>query len=308
MKSRNAFTMIELIFVIVVMGILAKFGVEFLARAYENFLFSSTNNKLMSKSASAVEFISNRLQYRIKDSVIVRQTVNNPGFIPLANANPLTTYLVLEWVAVDIDGYRSTSDPLWSGILDLDAGIALGTNTLVSPGTETNSSEALIRTLSYGDRGIDDAALYFVGSNNDINGYGWDGNALTTQNSIMHPIQDVAGNITQFTSSNGDDFSGVDVYEYYQLAWTANAIVVDYNATTNMSSLEFYYDYQPWNGDKYYDAGKNIKHFTLIEDISTFQAIALGSIIKIQVCAKSDIILGKAGEGGYSICKEKTIY
>jgi len=41
MKTRAAFTMIELIFVIVVMGIIGKFGVEFLAQAYKSFIFSS---------------------------------------------------------------------------------------------------------------------------------------------------------------------------------------------------------------------------------------------------------------------------
>jgi prepilin-type N-terminal cleavage/methylation domain-containing protein len=307
MQIRKAFTMIELVFVIVIMGILAKFGVEFLARAYESFIFSSANNKLQSNSATAVEFIANRLQYRIKDSVIVRQNINNVNFTALASAVPGTNYQVLEWVSTDINGFRGTANPLWSGILDLDAGRALGTNTLESPATDTNGSNLLINSLSYGDSGINNAALYFIGSNNDINGYGWGGAALADQSSVMHPIKSIVGQPTRFESSiAGQDFSGVDIYEYYQLAWTANAIVIVQDGT--MWNLEFYYDYQPWNGEKYYDPGNDIKHFTLMEDVSTFQAMAIGSIIKIQVCTKSNIILGKAGEGGYSLCKEKTVY
>jgi len=300
MKIRNAFTMIELIFVIVVMGILSKFGAEFLAQAYNNFIFSSTNNQLMSKSASTIEFIASRLQHRIKDSVIVRQAINNNAFTALSSANAGTKYLVLEWISTDIDGFRGLNNPYWSGILDLDAGVALGTNTLVSPKTQTNNINALINALSNGNSNINDAALYFIGSNSDINGYGWNGAALANQNSVMHPIQNIAGNSTQFTSSiAGQDFTGVDVYEYFKLAWTANAVVVTYNNADNIGDLDFYYDYQPWNGETYWNNGQ---HFPLMEDISTFQAIAIGSIIKLQVCTKSNLI------EVYSLCKEKTIY
>ena len=295
MKIRNAFTMIELIFVIVVMGILAKFGVEFLARAYESFIFSTTNNKLMSNSATAVEFIANRLQYRIKDSVIVR-TTTAANLTPLANADYGTEYLVLEWISEDVDGFRGTNSPLWSGIIDLDVGAGVGGSAyLHSPATDTAAVDTLIDTLSYGNSGVNDAALYFLGSNSDINGFGWDGGAILNQSSVMHPINSTVA--TQFTPAVGA-FSGVDIYEYYKLAWTANAIVIERDATTNKNRLMFHYDYQPWNGDTF----ANGKSSILMEDISTFQTMAVGSIIKIQVCAKSDLI------EEYSLCKEKTVY
>ena len=70
MSFRNAFTMIELIFVIVIMGILGKFGTEFLIQTYNNFIFTKVNNTLQSNSAQTIEFIASRLQHRIKDSVI----------------------------------------------------------------------------------------------------------------------------------------------------------------------------------------------------------------------------------------------
>ncbi|MBD3825184.1 MAG: protein containing prepilin-type N- cleavage/methylation domain protein, partial [Epsilonproteobacteria bacterium] len=46
MRSRAAFSMIELVFVIVALGIIGKFGVEFLAQAYNNYVYSSINNQL----------------------------------------------------------------------------------------------------------------------------------------------------------------------------------------------------------------------------------------------------------------------
>jgi len=293
---RHAFTMLELIFVIVVMGIIGKFGTEFLAQAYKSFIFAKVNHQLQSSSATSVEFIGSRLQHRIKDSVIVR-TGDVLGFDALSSSDTTVDYRVLEWVASDVDGFRGTTRPDWSGIIDLDMS---SVNILISPATETNTTNALISNLSYGNSGINDAALYFIGSNHDINGYGWDGNGLADQTSVMHPINLVAGNISQFAPARGD-FTGVTVTEYYKLDWTAYAVVLEnYNAGTNMGDLVFYYDYQPWSlaGANYLNGKRSL----IMENVSTFRALAVGDIIKIQVCTKSNLV------EEYSICKEKTIF
>lgn len=295
MKTRSAFTMIELIFVIVVMGIIGKFGTEFLAQAYKSFIFSNVNNSLLSKSASAVEFIGSRLQYRIKDSVIARAGL--AGAVTGIGSAAGGGFTVLEWVSMDIDGYRGAVTPNWSGIADLDPGQALG--LIVSPATQTDTTSALISTLSYGTKGVNDAALYFIGSNSDVRtDYGWSG-ALADQSGAMHPINSTA-NITQFAPAVGT-FTGVDIYEYYKLAWTAYAI--EHNANND---LILHYDYQPWNGDSI--ANGDSKTAIIMEDVSTFQFTAVGSIIKIQVCTQSDIVDGDNDAGGYSLCKEKTIF
>ena len=303
MKTRAAFTMIELIFVIVVMGIIGKFGVEFLAQAYKSFIFSSVNNSLHSKSAMAVEFIGTRLQYRIKDSLIARVNTGTGAVgIGSADSSTGTVYTVLEWVSMDIDGYRGNTTPNWSGIADLDLGQGIG--MIESPATETNTTNALISTLSYTAHGINDAALYFIGSNSDVTiDYGWDAN-ITNQSGAMHPIN-LTGTtaITQFAPAVGT-FVGVDVYEYYKLAWTAYAIVNRDADGDGDDDLMLYYDYQPWNGDTLADARQSM----IMEDVNTFQFTAIGSIIKIQVCAHSKIIDGDNDAGGYSLCKEKTIF
>jgi len=300
MKKHTAFTMIELIFVIVIMGIIGKFGIEFLAQAYQSFIFSKINNELQSKSEIAVETIASRLQYRIKDSVIARTDENStPVAIADATGN---NYKVLEWVGIAQESRRGlnigTTTPYlpdWSGIIDLDAG---NKNKLVSPKTNTTNINTMITDLSDKNTTIDDAAIYFVGSNNNVQtGYGWNG-ALNSQQGAMHPIKRIKGEDNNFTSSiNGVDFSGVDVYEYYLLAWTAYAIVYE-PGTDNKGTLRLYYDYQPWNGEKMTDGNNSI----LMTDVSTFQFMSIGSIMKIQVCTKSDL------KEKYSLCKEKTIF
>lgn len=301
MLKRGAFTMIELIFVIVIMGIIGKFGVEFLAQAYKSFIFSKINHELQSTSEQTVEFIAARLQNRIKDSVIAR-TGASTTFYPVQVASGGNTYKVLEWIASDVDGFRGTTKPLWSGIIDLKHSSSSIT-VLVSPETNTTSLNTLIDTLSNSKTTLNRSALYFIGSNNDLDGYGWDGTTIADQSSVMHPITSVAGsgNEDKFAPAKGN-FSGIDVYEYYKLSWTANAVVMEnYDTTTNMGDLYFYHNYQPWNGDLYYENNDSDHKSLIMENVSTFQFISIGAMMKIQVCTKSTLV------EEYSLCKEKTV-
>ncbi len=307
MKIRNAFTMIELIFVIVIMGIIGKFGTEILVNAYNSFITSTVNNTLQSNSGIAVEFIASRLQHRIKDSVIAR---TGDGITPVtvSSINPTdpnrANYIIVEWVEADVDGFRGTTAPLWSGIVDLNPSTSV---SLISPSTDTGAVSTLINQLSYGTKTIADAALYFINSNSDVNGYGWNASAVSpipNQTFTMHPINSnsATAQVDDFTSSiAGQTFAGAgNIYEYYQLAWTANALV--YTAgPNNMGTLTFYYNYQPWNGQNYKAGRSSI----LMEGVSTFQFMSIDSIMKIQVCAKSDLLILDGGD--YSLCKEKTI-
>jgi len=306
-KIKRAFTMIELIFVIVIMGILSKFGVEFLAQAYNSFIFSSINNSLQSRSASALEIIGSRLQFRIKDSVIARQ----PGvtFEGLGDSTLGANATVLEWVGYDIDGLRGDSSPTWSGIIDLDNSTF---NLLNTPDTNLTEVTNIINALSNGNSNVGDIALYFIGSDSDIqNGYGWDGVKVSDQNDTMHPVRMGANNFfipQDHPTATDNNFTGVDVYEYYQLAWTAYAVALeDFDGDGTANELVLYYDYQPWDGEDYLNDGRAT---LLMENVDTFRFKSIGSIVKLQVCVFSTIISGdvKDAAGGYSLCKEKTIF
>ena len=296
--KRSAFTMLELIFVIIVMGILAKFGVELLAKMYDNYIYNTLNSSLQKKSQNAVEMIASRLQYRIKSSIIARKS-SDDNFTSLSTANS-SDYNILEWVGSDIDGFRGTTKPLWSGIIDLDDSNA---TLLKTPETNATALNSLIDALSDGNASLSDAAIYFPGSNTNIKtGYGWQRPTETfnDQNHTMHPVK-AGTNEDEFAPKTGTSFSGVDVYEYYKLAWTAYAVgFSDYNQTSHMGTLTLWYNYQPWEGEKYTDGNST----TLMKDVSTFRFRAIGSVVQIQVCTKSDLIKDEE----YSICKEKTVF
>lgn len=312
MKKHNAFTMIELIFVIVVMGIMGKFGVEFLAQSYKSFIFTNINNQLQSDSESAVEFVSKHLENRIKDSAIVREEIGTVIPVGLGSVTNGTSYKVLEWVGSDNDGFRGlVSVPTWSGIIDLDAGIATGTqNILISPATNTANINTMIQALSYTNTTVNSAAFYLVGSNSDVlTGYGWNGNVANINNQLgaMHPINSVNLLPTRFTVPAGlATYANIDIYEYYKLAWTAYAIVYE-PGTNDKGTLRLYWNYQPWLDESFsLRAGSNvpadIQSSVIMENVSTFKFVAIGSLIKIQVCVKSDIV------EDYALCKEKTVF
>ncbi len=310
MKKRTAFTFIELIFVIVVIGIIAKFGVEFMAQAYRNYIYQHISNKLQNSSSIAVDFIANRLQYRIKDSVIIRDSAGN--FRALEGENNASGYDILEWISYDIAGFRGRANgvPFWSGIIDKEYAHATPIpSDIYSSGSDTSAVDTYIQVLSYGDTTIDDAALYIMSSDSDVlSDYGWDGVAITDQSHAMHPVNDDA-NVSKFVTpvGNTETFAALnDALEdaRYKLSWTAYAIVYD-PGTDFDGTLTLFYDYQPWNGESYTDG----KSAVIMEHVSAFRKRQSFHVMKIQVCTKSE--LSKASnidEDRYSVCKEKTIY
>ncbi len=277
---RYAFTMIELIFVIVIMGIIGKFGVEFLAKAYESFFITTLQNRLQQHSEAAVTQIAARLQYRIKSSVVVSSGGN-----------------ALEWVGYDIDGWRghfnSASNmnlPNWSGFIDINTTFIPSPTFLSTPESNTTAISDLIHTLS-GDKTIADAAIFFTGASNPTDTI-YDGAVADQSGELAHPI--TSSGDSGFAPSV-DDFSGVDVYEFYKLAWSAYTVELN----TSSNNLTLYYNYQPWNGDVYTDGNSSI----LMQNVNSFTYQTVGDIIKIQVCVNDANVAG-----GFSVCKEKTIF
>ncbi len=270
---RSAFTMIELIFVIVIIGILSKYGIGLLKNAYENYFYSKVNNALQAKTEAALESIAARLTYRIKESVIAKK--DDGSFSSLPSATYAEDATVLEWLGYDIDGYRGINVPLWSGIIDIDSANTNQTQ-LYSPQT----------SLSF-----EHGALFFVGEENiDVyNGFGWSGELLNQGGSI-HPVN-ISGNGI-FTSDVGVNFSGATVYENYLFIKSAYAIEND-NGT-----LYLYTDYKPWRGQTFADGNK----YKLMENVDTFRFRMDGTILRVQLCVKSDML------EEYSLCKEKTIF
>lgn len=295
---RKGFTFIEMIFVIVIMGILAKFGSEIFRNVYLNYNQSTANNELQINTELVLQQIANRFQYRIKDSVIARVS-GETSFKSISSADANST--VFEWIGYDIDGWLgdgTSTLPTWTGFIDLDALDTGDANqsTLFSPGTDTGRINTVIAALSPSGAGIGNAAIFFTGENADVQtDYGWQG-VLNAQNGVAaHRISAVA-NVQQFGAATVADFTDTDIYEQYKLAWTAYALDI-----SDDGNLTLYYDYRPWEGESYINDGTPA---LLMQNVTTAKIQALGDILNLQVCVSDNNITGSE----YSICKEKVIF
>ena len=291
---KRAFTLLEVVIVIVIMGIMSKFGAEMMMQAYENYLFSTYQNRLQVNSEAALVQITNRLQHRIKASTIAR---NGAGFVAVGQAAG-ASYSVLEWIGKDIGGWYGINNgagfnqPTWSGVIDLDRSSA---TQLISPMTSgANVNQIIKRESSNTISSVSPYAIFFVDDTLNINTFGWNGGAVGSQQNVAAHRVRIAGNV--ITSVVGN-FSRVS--EYYELAYTAFAVVVD---DPNAGDLSLYYNYQPWNGETYGNDGTRV---LLMENVDSFKFVSSGDMLKIQVCVDDNNIFSG---GKYAVCKEKTVY
>ncbi|WP_345969757.1 MULTISPECIES: prepilin-type N-terminal cleavage/methylation domain-containing protein [Sulfurimonas] len=273
-RLRRAFTMIELVFVIVIMGILAKFGVEIFLQIYESYTRTTIAASLLSKSEAAVSQIANRLTYRVKDSIIASSGAA-ASFVPLSSVTGNET--VFEWIGLDSDGWDNGD---FSGIIDLNDGNTTYTQ-LHSPGTATLPANG---------------ALLFIGSKVNVqNSFGWhDTNVSANSHQDLYVYDGVASQNINFTTN---PFSaGDEIFEFYHVADSAYALVLD---TVN-HKLYLHQNYQPWQAEIYTGTGD-----LLTDNVKTFTLQKAGDIIRIELCLSNKDFMD---EGEYSICKTKIVF
>ncbi|MCD8543762.1 MAG: type II secretion system GspH family protein [Sulfurospirillum cavolei] len=312
MKKHSAFTLIELVMVIVVFGIVAGIGAEILVKVYENYLRTRAINRLQSQTEITLEQIAKRLQYRIKDSV---RASNDNGANWVALPNATVGYTVIEWIGISNESFLGEHNgasvvPGWSGFLDMEdtANTNLAARTLSTPGSTLSYARDIILALTDGnvDMNIEGGklpALIFKGSkplynvnlyyNQGVNNY-TTRVSRSTESAFHIPAND---NIIDF---DNDGFG--DLFEQYYLAHTAYTLVLSANAANDGFDLNLFYNYQPWEGETY---AANGTQELLAEDVSTFRIRQEGDVIRIKLCIHDN---NQNSNFDFSACKEKVIY
>lgn len=296
-KKHFAFTMVEMVFVVVVLGIVAAIGSGIIAKIYESYIYSRNINNLQTKTELALTQISRLLSFRVRNSTIARLAANSSNIVslPMADLN----YKILEWIGYDNEGFEgNVSGPGWSGLIDLNNPQTNKTQ-VETPGSHLSYAEDIINALSYGDVNLSapnsSVALIFKGLPNrfDIKQYGWDDWNGTINHDYIFRVKRNGSDILKFVENNA-----TTVYEQYQLAWSAYAIVPE--GSTNDSNLTFYYNYRPWMGEKYSDGNKS----TLMKHVSTFKFRQIGSTIRLKLCVFNPV----GNDFNITFCKEKVVF
>ena len=277
-KSTSAFTMLELIFVIIILGIVASIGSEVIVRVYQGYIMQRAQHRATLKTELAALQITNRLisaipgtLYRIKDD-------NTTESID-ASMGGGDTYKGLQWVASDTDTFSTSQKPGWSGFCDLNKS---SKNSVITPGSNLPITVAALQNLS----GlpllglIDRTAIYFPDD-------------PTTTHIVDHVVM---GNDEFILDSNASH-----MVEHYKLSWTSYALVVEDNDEGG-EDLNLYYNFLPTLAtvNSYSNGIKAL----LIHNISTFRFKITGRTMRFKICKQEPI----SQDVNITACKEKAVF
>jgi len=309
---KRAFTLLELVVVIVVLGIIAMMSFNAIMNIYSNYFQTRTVNELETQTEIALEQISKRLEHRIKPSVIARKT--DGAFLALndSGVNLDAKYEILEFIPYAYEIFNdvpsgSNKAGRYSGYVDLaKSSPATG---LISPGS--NFSTEVVETIK-------DLTCREDTNATCVDFTKKDGGVVAIFSDVYYNVQDsfgYKGDITKLDiakvgvkSTDGDTleisgFANKQISEQYHLAYTANAIVPEQSAdpkdaANGVFDLNLYYDYRPWMGEKYKPNGEKA---ILAKNVTRFVFTEKNGVIVLKLCMR-------AKNSEITICKSKAVY
>ncbi len=269
-KLRSAFSMLELIFVIAILGIVSSIGAEIIAQVYESYIIQRAQYRSSMKTELALNQIANRLRYAIPGTVGFRTTLGD-GFNDITEPNAGNDK-VLQWVAYDGDSFEAMTGgsrkPGWSGFCDIDQ----STNTVIStPGSQMALTTEIISNLG---GNINTSRIYFPDNSSYAVSSG-NGESITLTAAVP------AGN---------------RIFERYKLAWSSYALEVDGN-----NDLILYYNFAPAYGQAI--GGSNE---ILLKDVSNFRFKGSEGSLRIKICKEEQV--GFDADDTIHTCKEKVVF
>ena len=287
-RLKEAFSMVELIFVIIVLGIVASIGSAIIFNVYGGYISNKAQYNSSIKTELTLNQIANRLHYAIPSTIGYRQSKGGGFTLIAAGSNIPSTATVFQWVGYDGDSFEAIDSgtasgsqrrPGWSGFCDVDAYVK-GSKTLPTPGSHLELANTIIGNLSKDAGGsnaksLADTHIYFP-DGSDYNVSSGNGENIVLDNPI--PI-------------------GKDIYERYKLAWSSYALSVE------NGDLYLYYDFAPTSGASLSGAKKSL----LLKDIDNFRFKASEGAIRIKICKKEYIDSNTTADAARS-CKEKVIF
>ena len=306
---RKAFSLIEVIFVMVILGIVASLSSQIIVQVYDNYLTQRALYTTTTKTEMVANQIVNRLTFAI-DNTRISKVVNPDGtynggvtkgtdWIPLNEIGANPNFTTVEWIGYDNDSFAAGATPYWSGVANYETATR---NSFESPGSNFSNVATIMNNLSDGevDLTTKPAAIIFA---QQVNEYS---DGLEYSPACMGLIDETNTTCIARVTKNSDtnlslmDNRPVIVTERYKMAWSAYAIVPELNAKTNLYDLYLYYNYQPWNQETYKDdASKSL----LMKNISVFKFTENGGVIQFKLCATENI----GADYNISSCKEKAI-
>jgi len=291
---RKGFTLVELIFVLVVMAILTGGTFKAIEAIFIRSAQAKTLTDLSLQSQIVLDQVSILLYNRIPNSVI--------GYTPGGICEPISELTnprpILEWLG-------TMDDELLRG--DYDGFVDMNASDKASFTLSTPNSIALVTT---------DVNLIFAGSfdggSEEIfacsDAFGWHG-----------ATSDLSFDIKNMGVDNIEIELPLPsvIYEKYYLCKTAYAVargadinlastcITDLNTITDENTLFLFYDYQPFKGENYCGDGGIGKATILAQDVSAFSAQEVNNIIRLSIDMDKTI---RGRTCGVHVSKQKAVF
>lgn len=295
MEMKHAFTLVEIIITIVIMGILAGGTFVSLKHLYTRSAKSKAISELSFTSQIVADQIAALLYDRVPSTVIGSKT--DGSFEPISSINT-ADFKILEWIGTSVEAHKAG---YYSGFIDLDASNR-DTNTTVS--FDLNASEInSLHVKKFGSIAAKDIALIFAGSFDDASlsassdfntSFGWHNSSAK----LIYTFSIIDNNISFDTRPD-------EIYEKYYLADSAYAVVrgADINCagTFTADNLYLFYDYRPWKSQKFCDGN----HTVLAENVKGFEAGVINNSLYFSLTLEKEL---RGADANVTISKQKVVF
>ena len=307
---KKAFSLIEVIFVLIILGVVASISSQIIVQVYEGYIVQNALYKSTTKTELVANQIVNRLAYAIEGTTIAKD-FDNPGIIEGTHWIKLieipttdNNFTTVEWIGADYDSFSVGETPFWSGVANYETATI---NSFVTPASQLNNAHTIINNLSNGEVNLTGAtgqkpAVLFIQKAKEYRS----GEKYTPR--CMGLIDNNTSCIFRVSRNSDTNLSFPDVLplgtiisERYKLAWSAYALVPEDLDGDGLFNLFLYYNYQPWEGELYTSVANNRK--LIMSNVSVFKFTENGGVIQLKLCASENI-----GQNfNVSSCKEKAI-
>lgn len=305
---KKAFTLIELIFVIVLLSIISMFGADLYVKIYNSYTNNRATSDLEGETERTLNIITSLLRDRVKQTVIGRETDNGEhpdgNFVSLYEVQE--KHDVLEWIgkSTETQYIGSTKGLLgWSGFA-IDSSVPSGDFVIQSPGSSLKDANNILTSLNADTKSF---GIIFNDGEVDANSFGYNKTNNHTNIGTVKITSDDTMQISGLASRNKNR---------YFLVHTAYAIVPvrDENAAkvsaankvkSNTYNLLLYYDFQPWEGEKYNN--KDGKSVVLAKNVTMFRFAYDNNSVAVKLCMRDNNRNFDAEKLDFIVCKSQVV-
>ncbi len=309
-KQRNAFTMIELLFVIVILGIVGGITLEVVRQYYEGIFRTQEYNKRVAEADHILDQLSKYFENAISSSIVNldKNVEPDPAGTALVTCDgpPIagdTNDSTVAFISVDSDSLRVTGRPGWSEETALGAGntiTALDANYSEANSTISALGSSLVYSAIYNADSVDIGAC---------TRFRWSGSGTSGYHIINTTPAPTATALSLSTDNNATN--GKRKY----LLRTGYAFRV-----LNNGDFMMYSNFRPWAGVNYTNntakkniLGQNVAHFYADYNATDFMNNAglndRGLVWRLKVCMRGlDANLSTSDTESQAICRERRVH